>query len=911
MSPAATLEIFFSPWACFPQTIYKMTKIKTPDQRVRVFISSTIQELAPERQAAKDAISKLRLIPVLFEMGARPHPPQELYRAYLAQSHIFVGIYWNSYGWVAPGMDISGLEDEYRLSEGRPRLIYVKQPANERQDRLSALLGEIKNADSACYQRFSTVEELRELLENDLALLLSERFEHLENLVEVDIGKPMAHRLPVLRYPLIGREKEMEYIAGLLSQQKSGLITLTGPGGTGKTALALNLAHQLKERFEDGIFFIPLASVNNKNELAPTVIQKIGLSDTGRLSPHDALSVYLSDKKALLVLDNFEQIAGAALQIASLLEKCPDLGVLVTSRTPLHIRGERTVFINPLPVTSTDVPGALEEESPAVRLFLERALEVAPNLSVSKENLLAIRDICRKLDGLPLAIELAAAKIKFLPPLALLSRMTKRLDILSKGQRDLPPRQQTLRATIEWSLNLLDESARRFFRRLAVIENNWTLQTAESIAIWEKNDGDILELTEKLLDLGLIRTSPNEQGSFEPRFSFLQIVREYALEQLEYCQESNTARNKHAEYFLQLAIDAGPSLWNAQRDPWLDLLEMEFSNLKTAFFHLLAEREKAWTLFASLGQFWIMRGHLTDARKWIEEGGVSADDESIPEPIRAAALNVSGLVHFLTSSFQNAESALMKCVELYRNLNDSVGIARGLAPLGLVAISCGRSDAMDFLQEAIELSRDADTYSHIVASTFLTEALVNEGQFPQAEKLLDSAYQLAQKHGDSNLLAITSMHMGNYHISVGDLQKAQQYYIESLALFHPKLLRAYPAWSFIGLAFCQMEDNLVDEAWDNFHLGLSSGRESGDMAAIMTALIGISGIVFLREGSEKAAKILCGSLAMMERYGYQPWSATTVMINRVAGLIREESGHAPLMEQGINLTFEQMYALCA
>jgi len=242
-----------------------MAIIKTPDQRVRVFISSTIQELAAERLVVKEAISRLRLIPVLFEMGARPHPPQELYRAYLAQSHIFVGIYWNSYGWVAPGMNISGLEDEYRLSGGKPRLIYVKQPAPERQERLSTLLNEIKNADTSCYQRFSTPEELRDLLENDLSLLLSERFESDKGPVEINLSDLPGSQLPVIRNPLVGREKEVEEIRQCLLRPETGLVTLTGTGGTGKTALSLQLAHSLKSE--------------------PPFCRKSGYSMQGRCSP--------------------------------------------------------------------------------------------------------------------------------------------------------------------------------------------------------------------------------------------------------------------------------------------------------------------------------------------------------------------------------------------------------------------------------------------------------------------------------------------------------------------------------------------------------------------------------------------------------------------------------------------------
>ena len=296
--------------------------IKTPDQKLRVFISSTIEELAEERKIAREAVDKLRLIPVLFELGARPHPPRDLYKAYLEQSQVFIAFYWNSYGWVAPDMDISGIEDEFNLSEGKPRLIYVKEPAPERQSRLSGLLTKIQKTESVCYQKFSSSRQLRKLLENDLAILLSERFQE-DSPKKYQPGSRQQTKLPIIRGSIIGRDAEMKLLKEMVSDPEVGLITVTGPGGTGKTRLSLQLLYGLREEYPDGAYFISLASVSDASLVTSTIAHEIGVFDNGKQPILDTLLEYLNDKKTVLLLDNFEQVTEAALVVSSMLEKCP------------------------------------------------------------------------------------------------------------------------------------------------------------------------------------------------------------------------------------------------------------------------------------------------------------------------------------------------------------------------------------------------------------------------------------------------------------------------------------------------------------------------------------------------------------------------------------------------------------
>lgn len=892
-----------------------MAIIKTPDQRVRVFISSTIQELAAERLVVKEAISRLRLIPVLFEMGARPHPPQELYRAYLAQSHIFVGIYWNSYGWVAPGMNISGLEDEYRLSEGKPRLIYVKQPAPERQEKLSALLNEIKSADTSCYQRFSTPEELRDLLENDLALLLSERFESDRSAVEINLANLPGSQLPVIRNPLIGRERELEEIRKCLLRPDTGLVTLTGTGGTGKTALSMQLAHSLKDHFKDGVFFVPLATVADPNLLGAAILQEIGVFDAGQMNSWDALANYLAGKKCLLVLDNFEQIVEAGPQLTELLGRCPQLTILVTSRTPLHLRGEQVRPISPLPLPEMTSQKDQVESYPSVQLFLERATHTNPSLPQDPESLRAIAEICKRLDGLPLAIELAAARTRFLSPTALLGRMTKVLDLLSKGPRDLPERQQTLRSTIDWSYNLLDEPCKRFFRRLGVFEGSWNLDAAEEVAAWSDNEQDILEITERLADLGLLR--PLNDQTNEPRFSFLQTVREYAQEQLNHHQELQEAKKRHAQYFRDLIADAGQYFPTGQREPWLNLMESEFPNIRATFYYLLTTGDKAgaWDFFGDTGWFWSMRGYHSDAKKWIKDGDINASEDkeinpAIPPEVQAKALAASGMVGFNTGDIRQASRNLERSASIYGAKGMIMGRAQSLVFLGLANTSLGLPDAVRHLEEALFLSQDTNPAIFIIAATILAEGLAShQQQYEKAGKILDQAFQKGQESGDSGLLGIAALQKGNLAITLGNYGEAETHYLESLSLYPPKMLGSYRGWSLIGLAFCDMNKSHFSSSRKKLNTALDFARESGDLTVILGSLLGIAGCQFYHGKKAAAARLLGGADGLMHRTGYRTWSATTQLFNQVENLVQAEQDLIEERSRGKQMSLEELFAI--
>ena len=446
--------------------------IRTPDQRLRVFVSSTLQELTAERRAVRDAVTSLRQVPVMFELGARPHPPRQVYRAYLAQSHVFVGVYWQSYGWVAPGEQISGLEDEYRLSAELPRLIYIKSPSPDREARLTQMLARITNDADVSYQHFSDPGELRDLVINDLAVLLNERFEMARPGAPAE-DAPLAGALPAPSTPLVDREQEVAVISELVLVEGVRLVTVTGPGGVGKTRLAVEAANRLRPSFRDGVQFINLAGVRDASMVSAVIAAGLSLSTSSDRVLAD-LASYLHRRRILLFLDNFEQVIEAAPLVAELLTAAPGLVALVTSRALLRLGGEHEFPVAPLAVPPPGAGDAGQYDS--VRLFVERAHAAVPGFELTDANSEAVAQICRRLDGLPLAIELAAARVRLLPPPALLARLDDRMTILTRGARDLPERQQTLKNTLDWSFSLLSDSERALFARVGVFAGPFGLR---------------------------------------------------------------------------------------------------------------------------------------------------------------------------------------------------------------------------------------------------------------------------------------------------------------------------------------------------------------------------------------------------------------------------------------------------
>src|SRR5215471_18212903 len=657
--------------------------IRTPDQRVRVFVSSTLRELAAERQAVRDAVTRLRLVPVMFELGARPHSPRRVYRDYLAQSQVFVGIYWQSYGWVAPGEQLSGLEDEYVLAAGLPRLIYVKSPAPEREPRLARLLARVKD-DGVSYQRFSDAAELQHLVENDLAVLMSERFE-MASRESVAQQASLAGALPVPATPLVGRAQEVKAVTDLLLREGVRLVTLTGPGGVGKTRLAVEAASRLGADFGDGARFVDLAAVPVAELVPGAVASALGLRSSDSWVITD-LESHLRARQLLLVVDNFEHVLGAAPLLARLLAAAPGLVALVTSRSVLRLGGEHEFAV---PGLSLPEPGAQPRVAAvrdygSVRLFVERARAAAPGFELTDSNAAAVAEICRRLDGLPLAIELAAAKARLLPPQALLDRLGDRMGLLTGGARDLPERQQTLRNTLDWSFGLLSPTEQALLARLGVFADSFSLPAVEAsssapAAANLDQDVPVMDTLGSLVDNSLVRT---ETRRGQPRFRLPERIPEYALDRLRHSGDWAAAHDRHAAYFLALAEPAGDELQDPGLLAWLDRLDTEHANLAAALSwcadqgHLEPALHVMWVTW----RFWWMHGHFAELARFGE--AILAKSERLPSYQRALALSATGLMLVVDGDKTRAQRLLEQSLPLFRQAGTKLDVAMVLGNLG-------------------------------------------------------------------------------------------------------------------------------------------------------------------------------------------------------------------------------------
>ncbi len=659
-----------------------------------MFVSSTLEELAPERAAVKAAIERLHLIPVMFEMGARPHPPRNLYRSYLRQSQVFVGLYWQKYGWVAPEEEISGLEDEYRLSNGMPRLLYMKKPA-DREARLRDLIAQIQADDTASYRSFDTAEELGRLIEEDLMVLLTERFAA----PEAEQG-PASRivRPPIPINPIVGRADEVALVKDAILKG-SRLVTITGTGGMGKSRLALEVAQLLEKEFSDGIVFVPLEPLFQASQVPRAMAESFGLRMEYAEVTLDAVTEYLQDKHMLLILDNFEHVIDAAAEMARLIDSCDRVQALVTSRRPLRVRGEREIPIGPL------------ADEAAVQLFTERARAVRPDFVVSADEQMQLTELIKRLDHLPLAIELAAARMRLLDVPELLTRLGERMEVLGSAPVNYPDRQRTLRTTIAWSYNLLSEVERLVLSRISVFAGGADLDAIE--ALCSDAGIDVLEVVDSLLENSLIlRTQSSPSG--EARFAMLNTIKTYAREQLEQQPDCESTYRRHVDWFLRLCQRADFSRSNEAIEVW-PLLDFELANLAVAIRWCLDHADLALiAAFARPIWFWLWQtGRLKDAQPAFEEA-VALISPDTPRPIRAEVLVTVSTVRFFTGDYLGAEKLLDEAMPIVEELEDDTLLIVGLLTRASAQPHLGRmSEAAEMAARALDLARRTDTLSGV------------------------------------------------------------------------------------------------------------------------------------------------------------------------------------------------------
>ena len=788
------------------------SKIRTPDQRLRVFVSSTLKELAPERRAVRQAIERLAATPVMFELGARPHPPRELYRAYLEQSDIFVGLYWDSYGWVAPGEVISGLEDEYILAPAAmPRLIYIKESAGKRDDRLDALLQGLRADDTTSYKAFRDSRELGQLLIADLAVLLAERFDQSRTAAapapeqQQPRPTPPSHSttLPAPLTQLLGREQELDAVAALISSDETRLVTLTGPGGVGKTRLAIEVARRIDHEFPDGVTFIPLAPVDKPAAAASAIAQALGVLDTGDLPLEQKLVVAVGDRVGLVVLDNFEQVVDAAPLVAAMLQGAPGLRILVTSRVLLRISGERSYPVGPLEFSS---PGGRPWQpdavlAPAVDLFVQRARSVKPDFELTSVNADVVERIAATLDGLPLAIELAAARIRLLPPASLLERLDRQLSVLVGGHRDAPPRHQTVRDTIQWSTDLLADDERSFLWQLGVFAGPSSLEAVGAVA----GDGaDTLRLIGALVDASLVRLHERHD---RPYFTLLATVREYAVDQLETRGLLDQVRSQHAHYYAAWGTQQRADLLGPHQRDHLAALTDERDNLRAAAQLMLESHdwESLADLSFSLYPYWWLVGLLGEVRGRLDELLRSGDPVS--DRATAIALWLTSVVSFFQGGDETLTESLTRSARLFAAAGDAVGEGTALTSLGLAFATADPPDlarAKESLQQGVRLLRDAgDTWSESIALIPLGRLHLIEADAPGAIEQFSRALQLGEEDENDFGIALALNSLGWMKLLTGQVVEAatlmERCLNLSIGLSYEHGI-AYQLESFLGVA---------------------------------------------------------------------------------------------------------------
>ena len=661
-------------------------------------------------------------------------------------------------------------------------------------------------------------------------------------------GSPMRFQnLPLLLEPLIGREQQEQAIRAFLLRPEVRLLTLTGTAGIGKTRLAIQVATDLNEIFTQGVCLVQLAPISDFNLVIPSIAQTLGLRDVEEYSLFESLKAFLQDKHLLLLLDNFEQVLEAAPALVELLLACPSSKILVTSRAVLHVEGEYEFSVPPLSLPDPHhLPGHEElAQYAAVALFVQRAQMVKPQLVLSEDNAAAIAQICIQLDGLPLSLELAAARSKLLSPQTLLGRLNHRLAVLTGGRQDAPTRQHTLRDTISWSYDLLNAEEQRCFRRLAIFVGGCTLEAAEAVCSAAADRSlPAMDLVASLLDKSLLQQS--DQAGDEPRLLMLETIREYALERLADSGEVEAIEQRHAMYYLILAEHGDPELFGQQQHLWVNRLTRDSENLRAALLWLYGRRqhqEPLLRLAGSLGWFWYMCGRLSEGMLWLEHA-LRGTGQDVAVSARIKALCYEAFIALHLGQIDLHTSRAQECLRFARQQRDYRCFA--LASWSLVHYLLARGDVLGARVQAEETmafvwipgSRDED-WSLACALNALGYVLLYQGDYAQTQDMFERATALFKKAGDLWLYGEMHLRLADVYLAQGDERKGRALLDERVAI-HAQADNSWATGWFLSL-FGQiaLRQGAIARARILLEAGLKRHQQLGDQQgqALIYALL--------------------------------------------------------------------------
>lgn len=679
---------------------------------------------------------------------------------------------------------------------------------------------------------------------------------------------------------LIGREYEIAEIKGLLRQNDVNLVTLTGAGGSGKTSLARTVAEELRTDFADGVFFVELAAATKTDVVVSAIAQTLDITEASNKSLAETIRDFLQTRKILLILDNFEQVLSAAPIVRDFLENSVTLKILVTSRAALHLPNEREFTVLPLalPPLVSHFSNENLDEYPAIALFCKRAQAVKPNFVLTSENISSVAEICRRLDGLPLAIELAAVRVKLLSPSAILERLENSLNLLTGGAKDLPSRQRTMRGAVEWSYDLLTEDEKFLFRSLAVFAGGFTAESAESVVSRQLSIAeeklqitDVFNLLDSLIENNLLVSKDQTDGN--ARLRMLEVVREFALECLENSGEAESVRRAHSEFFLELVEKAEPLLHGESGNEWLEKLETEHDNWRSALgWTLKNDGEKAARIAAALRFFWLNRSHLSEGLSW-SEAALAATENTVSKA-RSDLLLSNGVFLRSQGNLEAAQKIYDKTLAESRQLNDLSQIIK--ANHGLAAIAVLQKDfssAQTSIEEALALSRELNDE-------------------------MQTAYSLAS--------------LGDLEMSRENLSVARPLLEECLTiskkLAHKKLLTV----TYFNLGTIDYFENSYETASFNFAESLQIAEEMGNKTMISCALEGFAALAVKRGNPAQSAKLAGAAESLRESIGYYVEPAEEIFRNKYLAETRAALGekeYTALYANGLSMNSHEAVTL--